>query len=132
MKTRVLIALAVCGLASSVRAGPVSGSASRPSEAFFGPTRAWTVTINSSEGVVSVLQVPKGVVVGISGTYELMSPFADTTAVGYEFGGDLTIKLRHIGDPGSHVNQPMSACLVDAPVELRIGQANVIVTAGEK
>jgi hypothetical protein len=132
MKTHVLIALLVCGWGVSVRAATDTGTSSGPPEAFFGTSRAWTITISSADGIVSVLDVPKGVVIGISGADVLKSIIDGAVPAKYEFGGDLTIRLRRIGDPNKYINQPTAACLVNAPVELRIGQANVVVMPGEE
>ena len=125
MKTLMLAVLMTCGCYAGVAAQEVT-----PPETFnffYAPMQPYKVTIQSPRGVVSVLDVPKGVFLNIQGLQEQNPDFREDTGLPRTFRGDLTVRTRRADEVQAAESTVARDIMAKSPLVISLTNAVVIV-----
>ena len=94
---------------------------------YFGPGLEFEVTIYSDKGVVSVMEVPEGVFLGVSGEPGSKYEKPERDGEPYTFSGDLTIRTRRADEMADGESRSAGDIMAKAPVVIELGNALVAV-----
>ena len=131
MKTLSLIsvALLVCyssALGQEGRSPEDRGLAPGTSVTYFAAVQPYSVTIETSNGVVLELYVPKGVFLSVQAP-EKENPDAQVLELPRTFRGDVTLRMRRADEVSATESTLARETMAKSPVELTIAAGTVVV-----
>ncbi len=100
--------------------------------AYFSPKRAHRVRISSSQGVVSVLEVPRGTWLNVQADQEVNAGWqarANTTVGPPVFRGDVALRTRRADEVEESDGSALFAVMARSPVEVMLRDVVVEVKA---
>ncbi len=89
-------------------------------ESYFGPHNAYRVTIESDNGVVSVIDVPEGVLLSIVASEYGARESGDSSQIPRLFRGDMTIRARRNDEVREGESSMASDLMAKAPLEVKL------------
>ena len=110
----------------------VSTKTLEPIKAYYGPSVALRVEILSEKGVLSVLEVPKGVFLNVESFIEGRPSQEPLSEVPYTFHGDITIRTRRADEMAENESRDGDAIMSKSPLQIELKNATVTVEVVEK
>ncbi|MHB8077893.1 MAG: hypothetical protein ACYDIE_01385 [Candidatus Krumholzibacteriia bacterium] len=89
-------------------------------ESFFGPQDAFQVTISSANGVVSVIDVPRGVILSVAAAEYEARELEDSLKYPRLFRGDMTIRTRRFDEVKNSEGNAATDLMAKAPLEVKL------------
>ena len=125
----VLIVAMAMSLAVAQDATPIQSVkwATDGVETFFGPQDAFRVTITSANGVVSVVDVPKGVILNVVASENAAGQLKDSSKYPHLFRGDMTIRCRRSDEVRDGESRVASEMMAKAPLDIKLREVVVSV-----
>lgn len=101
-------------------------------KSFFGPARAYRVKIESEGGVVSTLELPKGVYLSLYGASGSKRGEMDASTGTQTFSGDLTLRIRRADELVEGESAKAVDIMARAPLAMELRNVSVEVVAEER
>ena len=89
-------------------------------ESYFGPHNAFKVTIESENGVVSIVDVPKGVILSVVASEYEACESRDASQIPRLYRGDMTIRTRRNDEVKEGESTRGSDLMAKAPLEVTL------------
>ena len=137
MKTLALALIAIlCSYSVALAQDQASADDSATTDIFnvHYSSQGWTVTIESKGGVVSVVEVPEGVLLNVEGhvAQNLALEQLKADEMPRLFRGDLVIRTRRADEVAEEEGHRADSIIAKAPLELRVRAARVVVERAEE
>lgn len=92
---------------------------------YYHPRQAWKVTIQTDNGVLSVLEVPEGVYLSVQAS-EAQNPISEgSTDIHGAYQGDIVIRTCRVDE--TQENESLDEKMAKSPLEMSLKNATVIV-----
>jgi hypothetical protein len=100
--------------------------------AYFGPNQALMLTVTSENGIVSVLDVPKGVFLNVVAVEDQNPGIMESLELPITFRGDMTIRTRREDEIEKPQGRAAHEFMATSPLVMTLKSAVVILEAVEE
>jgi hypothetical protein len=132
MKTFLISILVVFALCFSVFGQAVTPPWPEGSfSAYFGPNQSLKLTVTTENGIVSVLNVPRGVFLNVVATEKQNPDFEEATSFPRSFRGDIIIRTRREDEIQKSDSRIAHEFMAASPLEMKLDNAVVLLEVVE-
>lgn len=93
----------------------------------YAPGQDYTITVESEDGIVSTLTVPRGAFLSVQATTEHNPDYKEAHGIPREFRGDIVIRTRLATEVAPDESRSAPAIMSKAPVAMTVKNAVVLV-----